>query len=212
MTAATELTATPRQIIGKASKRLAGQGQIPAVIYGHKREPMAVAVDKHDFEQFMAHHAGATLVEVMLEGEKKPINAMIREIQRSPVKGNILHVDLVAVSMTQKVSAAIPLHLVNDPEGVKAGGILTVNLHELNVEGLPGDLPEGIEWDVAALEVGDTLTVGEIVPPEGLTLLDDPEAIVASVQAPRLEVEEEAEEAEEGAEPELIGAKEETEE
>lgn len=211
MTASSELSATPRQITGKASKRLAQVGQIPAVLYGHGREPMAIALDKHDFELFAAHHGGATLVEVKLEGEKKPINAMIREVQRSPIKGNVLHVDFVAVSMTQKIHAAVPLHLVNDPAGVKAGGTLTTNMHEVNVEGLPGDLPEAIEWDVSALEIGDSLHVGDITAPKGLALLDDPEAIVASVQAPRVEVEEV--EGEEVAEPELIGAKtEETEE
>lgn len=211
MTASSELSATPRQFTGKASKRLAQVGQIPAVLYGHGREPMAIALDKHDFELFAAHHGGATLVEVKLEGEKKPINAMIREVQRSPIKGNILHVDFVAVSMTQKIHAAVQIRLVNDPAGVKAGGTLTVNLHELNVEGLPGDLPEAIEWDVAALEIGDSLHVGDVAAPKGLTLLDDPESIIASVQAPRVEVEEV--EGEEAVEPELIGAKdEETEE
>lgn len=207
MTASSELSATPRQITGKTSKRLAHVGQIPAVLYGHGREPMAIALDRHDFEIFAAHHGGSTLVEVKLEGEKKPINAMIREIQRSPIKGNVLHVDFVAVSMTEKIHAAVPLHLVNDPAGVKAGGTLTVVMHEVNVEGLPGDLPEAIECDVAALEIGDSLHVSDVVAPKGLTLLDDAEAIVASVQAPRVEVEEV--EGEEAAEPELIGSKDE---
>lgn len=205
MTASSELGATPRQITGKAAKRLAHVGQIPAVLYGHGREPMAIALDKHEFELFAAHHGGSTLVEVKLEGEKKPINAMIREIQRSPIKGNVLHVDFVAVSMTEKIHAAVPLHLVNDPAGVRAGGTLTVTMHDLNVEGLPGDLPEMIEWDVSALEIGDTLHVSDIAAPKGLTLLDEAEAIVASVQAPRVEVEEV--EGEVVAEPELIGAK-----
>jgi len=210
MTASSELTAVPRQLIGKTSKRLGHVGQIPAVLYGHGREPMALAVDRHEFELFSSHHGGAALVELKVEGEKKPVNAMIREIQRSPIKGNALHIDFVAVSMTEKIHTALPLHLISDPAGVRAGGILTVVMHELNVEALPGDLPEALEWDVEALEMGDTLHVGDVKAPKGIVLLDDPESIIASVQAPRVEVEEV--EGEEAVEPELIGAKEETEE
>lgn len=212
MSATSELTASPRDIIGKSAKRLASINQIPAVLYGHNREAKAIAVDRHDFELFMSHHAaGAALVELNLEGEKKAINAMVREVQRSPVKGNILHVDFVAVSMSETVHAAVPIHLVNDPAGVKAGGILTINMHELNIEALPRDLPEALEYDVSALEVGDTLHLSDITSLPGVKLLDDPEAIIASVQAPRVEIEEEVE-VEEVEEPEIIGAKPEEEE
>jgi len=211
MTATSELSAAPREMIGKTSKRLARANQIPAVVYGRGRDAMAVAVDRHEFELFMSHHAaGAALVELKLEGEKKPVNAMVREVQRSPIKGTILHIDFVAVSMTETVHAVVPLHLLNDPAGVKAGGVLTINMHEINIEALPGDLPEFLEADVAALEVGDTLHLSEVDAPKGIKFLDDPEAIVASVQAPRVEVEEV--EAEEAAEPEVIGAKDEEEE
>jgi len=207
MTVTNELAASPREIIGKTSKRLAKNDQIPGVLYGHGRDSMPIAVSKHELELFMAHHAaGAALVELRLEGEKKPVNAMVREVQRSPVKGNILHVDFVAISMSETVHAVVPLHLVNDSAGVKAGGVLTINLHELNIEALPGDLPEAIEADVSALEVGDAIHLSSIVPPKGVKLLDDPEAIVASVQAPRVEIEEVAE-GEEAAEPEVIGEK-----
>jgi large subunit ribosomal protein L25 len=210
MTASNELTALPREIIGKSSAKLGHMGQIPAILYGRGRDPLSLAIDRHDFELFSAHHSGAALVELKIEGEKKPVNAMVREIQRSPIKGNVLHVDFVAVSMTEKVHASLPLHLLNDPAGVRAGGVLTINLHELSVEALPGDLPEFLEWDVAELEMGDTLNVGDVKPPKGIEVLDDAEAIIASVQAPRVEVEEA--EVSEAAEPELIGAKDEAEE
>lgn len=205
MSASSELTATPRTVIGKSSHRLASAGQIPAVLYGVGREALPIAVNRHDFELWAAHHAaGSGMVELRVEGEKKPVNAMVREIQHSSVKGTILHVDFLAVSMNKPVHANVPLHLMNDPEGVKAGGVLTVNIHELNVEALPAELPESMEWDVASLQVGDSLHVRDIVPPAGITLLDDPEAIVASVQAPRVEVEEAVEEI---TEPEVIGSK-----
>lgn len=205
MTASSLLTATPREKIGKTSRKLAPLNQIPAVLYGPGREPIALALDRHDFELFIAHHAaGATIVDLEIDGEKKPVSAMIREVQHSSVKGNVLHVDFLAISMNKPVHATVALHLVNDPEGVKAGGVLTVNLHEVGIEALPGDLPETLDVDVSALQVGDSLHVSDIVAPAGVTVLDDPDTIVASVQPPRLEVEEEPA-LEEGAEPEIVG-------
>lgn len=206
MTSTNELTAIPREAIGKANRKLAEANQIPAVLYGPGREPRPIAIDRHQFELFAAHHAaGSTLVELAVEGEKKAINAMVREVQRSSVKGTILHIDFLEVSMNKPVHANVTLNLINDPEGVRAGGILTINIHELNVEAKPAELPETVEWDVSGLQIGDTLHIGDIVVPAGITLLDDPETIVASVQTPRVEVEEEA--VEEAAEPEVIGAK-----
>ncbi|TLM88633.1 MAG: 50S ribosomal protein L25, partial [Actinobacteria bacterium] len=209
-TASSELTATPRTITGKSAHRLAAKGKIPAVLYGPGRDAMPIELDRHDFELFAAHHSsGGILVELKIDGAK-PVNAMMREVQHSSVKGTILHVDFVEVAMNKPVHALITLHLVNDPEGVKSGGVLTTNLHEVNVEAKPGDLPEAIEVDVAGLGVGDSLHVSDIVAPKGVTVLDDLELVVASVQAPRAEVEEEF--AEEAAEPEVIGAKSESEE
>ena len=210
MTASTNLSAFPRTVVGKANRRLAAENQIPAVLYGAGLETISISVDRHDFELLMAHHAaGSTIVELELEGEKKPINAMIREMQTSPVKGQIMHVDFLAVQMNKPVHAVVALRFVNDPAGVKAGGILTTNFHEVNVEAKPADLPEVIEVDVEALEVGDSLHVSDIVAPAGVSILDDAEEVLASVQAPRIEVEEEV--VAEEVEPELIGGKEEEE-
>ena len=99
------------------------------------------------------------------------------------------------------------MRLTGDPAGVKAGGVLSIDRHELNVEAKPGDLPEFIEVDVSALEIGDAIHVSDIAVPKGLTLLDDADSIVASVTAPAVEEEPEAEEGAAAAEPELIGAK-----
>lgn len=205
------VNAAPRDVIGKANRRLAGKS-VPAVLYGFGVEPQALSIDRHDFELFMAHHAaGSTLVELQIEGQKGTINAMIRDVQRSAVKGGILHVDFLAVSMDKEVHAVLPIHLVNDPAGVKAGGLLNASLHELNVTAKPGDLPEAIELDVEALEVGESLHVSDVTAPAGVTIIDDPDLIVASVVPPRGP---EAEEAalEEGAEPEVVGAEKEEEE
>jgi large subunit ribosomal protein L25 len=206
MTASTILPVFSREVIGKANRRLSHEDLIPAVLYGPGRETVSLSIGRHDFELLMAHHAaGSMIVELQLEGEKKPVNAMIRELQTSPVKGEIIHVDFMAIQMNVAVHASIALHFVNDPAGVKAGGVLTANFHEVNVEAKPGDLPEAIEVDVAALEIGDSLRVSDISAPAGVTILDDADEVLVSVQAPRVEIEEEV--VEEGAEPELIGGK-----
>jgi large subunit ribosomal protein L25 len=204
MTDSSILIAYPRDVIGKASHRLAAENRIPAVLYGAGRESLSISVDRHEFELLMAHHAaGSTIVEMEVAGDKKPVNAIIRELQTSPVKGTILHVDFLAVDMRKLIHAAVALHWVNDPAGVKAGGVLTTNLHEVNVEAKPGDLPQAIDVDVAALEIGDSLHVSDIVAPHGVTILDDPEEVLVSVQAPRAE--EVEEEVVEEIEPEVIG-------
>jgi large subunit ribosomal protein L25 len=206
MAASTILTAHKRDVVGKSSRRLAAESRIPAVLYGTGRETISLAVDRHDFEQLIAHHStGSTIFELAVEGEKTPVNALIREMQTNPVKGTIVHIDFLAVAMDQLIHASITLRFVNDPAGVRAGGVLTTNFHEINVEAKPGDLPEVLEVDVSALEIGDSLHVSDIVAPAGVHILDDPEEVLISVQAPRIEVEEEVE-AEE-AEPEVIGEK-----
>jgi large subunit ribosomal protein L25 len=206
MSASTNLTAFPRDVIGKSAHKLAPENLIPAVLYGPGRETQSISVNRHDFELLVAHHSGgSTIVEIELEGEKKPVNALIRDLQTSPVKGTILHVDFMVVSMDKPIHASVSLHFVNDPAGVKAGGVLSMSYHEVNVEAKPNDLPESIEVDIAALEFGDALHIKDIVAPAGVVLLDDPEDVVVSVQAPRVEVEEEV--AAEAVEPELIGEK-----
>ncbi|HEY5540063.1 MAG TPA: 50S ribosomal protein L25 [Coriobacteriia bacterium] len=207
MTASTILPVFSREVIGKANRRLAHENRIPAVLYGPGRDSLSLSIDRHDFELLMSHHASSSIiVELQVEGEKKPVNAMIRELQTSPVKGDIIHVDFLVIRMNVAVHAAIALHYVNDPEGVKEGGVLTTNFHEINVEAKPGDLPEAIDVDVAALEIGDSLHVRDVVAPRGVTILDDPDEVLVSVQAPRVEVEEEVVVAE-VTEPELIGGK-----
>jgi large subunit ribosomal protein L25 len=206
MAESTVLTVFPRTVIGKANRRLGTEGRIPAVLYGMSREALSLEVTRHDFEQFMSHHStSSTVVEIQIAGEKKPVHAMIRELQVGPIKGQIMHIDFMAVSLDALVSAVVSVRLTGDPAGVKEGGILTVDRHEVNVEAKPGDLPEFIELDVAALEIGDSVHVRDITPPKGVTITDDVDAIVASVTPPAAE--EEVEEVAVAEEPELIGAK-----
>jgi large subunit ribosomal protein L25 len=206
MTSAITLTAQSRTEIGKSSRRLAREGNIPAVLYGSGREALAITVNRHDFEQLILHHsAGSSIVELALDGEKKPVNVMIREVQTSPLKDQIQHVDFLEVQMDQLITAVVALRFVGDPAGVKAGGVLSTSFHEVNIEAKPNDLPSVIEVDVAGLEVGDSLHISDLPVPAGVTVLDDAEEVIVSVQPPRVEVEEEL--GAEAAEPEVIGEK-----
>ncbi len=205
MTETTAISAWPREVLGKANRRLASEGKIPAVLYGAGRDTMAIALDRHDFELMMTHHgAGSTLVSIALEGEKKPVNAVIKDVQHSPVKGTILHVDFLAIRMDEKLQAVAGFNFVGDAPGVKAGGVLMHALREVAVEALPTDLVEAIDVDISGMEIGDSLTVADLVAPRGLEIIGDPEAVVCSITVPTLEPAEE-EGAEEIAEPAVIG-------
>lgn len=212
MTESTTLNVSPRDVIGKSAHRLAPAGLIPAVLYGHGREPLPLSVDRHEFEMLLAHHAaGAALVSLKIEGHSKPVSAMLKEVQMSPVKTVPIHIDFLEVSMDEAVHASVSIHLVGESPGVKAGGLLVTNMHSLNIEAKAKDLPEVIEVDISGLQVGTSLHVGDVVPPAGIRILDDPEGIICSVGAAHVvtleEEEAEAAAAAEEAEPELIGRK-----
>jgi large subunit ribosomal protein L25 len=195
------LKAQPRAVVGKSSRALGREGLIPAVVYGHGIESTTIAVERREFERLL-HEAsvGSTLIDLTIEGRKTPVHAIIKEVRHDAVKGTIEHVDFWAIKMSQPIQTSIPIAFVGSSAGERAGGVIMHALRELKVEALPKDLPEHIEVDVTPLEVGDSLTVADLVPPTGVTLLDDPETVVASVMAPTVAVEaapaEEAEAAE----------------
>jgi large subunit ribosomal protein L25 len=204
------IEAEPREVIGKAAHRLAPAGKLPAVIYGAGSEPMPVALDRHDFERVLsAHGEGSTLVQVAVAGAK-PVNAIIKEIQHDPVKGTVQHVDLWAVSMKQRIAAIVPIRFVGDAAGVKAGGVLTHSITDVHIEALPTAIPEALEVDVSALEVGDSLHVSDIAAPDGVTITSPADEIVCSVTPPTVAPSEE--EAAHVEEPEVVGETKEVEE
>lgn len=205
MTESAAIAARLRETTGKTNRGLAGSGEIPAVLYGPGRDTISLALDRHDFELMMSHHgAGSTLVSLAVEGEKKTVNAVIREVQHSPVKGTILHVDFLAIRMDQKLQATVSFHFVGESPGVKAGGVLMHSMRELMVEALPADLPEALDVDISELEIGHAITVADLTAPEGVEITDDPEGVVCSVTVPTVEPVEEELEAE-VTEPEVIG-------
>jgi len=190
MTHVVKLKAAVREVTGKSSHKLAPEGLIPAVVYGPKIETLSLSVDRRDFEHLM-HNAsvGSTLVDLTIEGHAKPLDVIIKEVRHDEIKGFVQHIDFWAVDMGHTLQTAISITFVGSAEGERAGGVLMHSLRELKVEARPKDLPEHIEVDVSELNVGDSMTVADIAAPAGVTLLDDPETVVASVMAPSVEEE-----------------------
>jgi large subunit ribosomal protein L25 len=184
----------------RAARRLRREGLVPGVIYGGDGGPEHFAVDGRILRNTLAH-AGAILQVSLDGGGESPV--LVKDVQRHPVRGHAVHVDLLRVRMDQAVQTTVVLHLhgADEAPGVSEGGILSQELRELNVEALPGDIPEEIVHDVSALEMNATVTLDAVAAPQGVTLLDDPETVVATITPPTLEpVEEEIE-----TETELVG-------
>ena len=184
----TRLDAQPRDIEGsRTNRRLRRSGRVPAVLYGGEGEPVHFSVDARELR--IALQSSGAVVELALEGQTA--NAVVKEQQRHPVRGEAVHIDFVRVRMDVAIQTPVTLELVGVDEapGTSEGGVLEQQLRELNVEALPGDIPEVIEHDASHLESGATVTVADLTAPRGVTILDDPEAVVASITLPRLEVE-----------------------
>jgi large subunit ribosomal protein L25 len=206
MSQTNELHAQVRAETGKTSRKLAREGKVPAILYGSDHKPEALSLDKAELDRLFAHGGVRSQVLHVHVGDRKtPVNAMVKAVQSDPTRSVPIHVDLVVVKMNVAVHAAVALNFTGESPGVKAGGILNTNHSSITVEALPGDLPEGIEVDISALEIGDTISLGEVVLPARVTLVGDPEELLASVMAPKVEVEEEEVSGEE-AQPEVIGA------
>jgi large subunit ribosomal protein L25 len=211
--ATVSLSADSRDLKGKgAARTLRSQGQIPAVIYGHGRDPQSLALNARDLDKLLSHiQAESTVIEVTVGGHTA--KTLIREIQRHPIKRQILHVDFQALVAGEKVTVSIPIVLTGTPEGVRLeGGVLDQTLREIEIEVDPSNIPDHIEYDVTNMVIGDSVHVSDLKFPEGVEVQDDPETSVAVLAAPRAVIEEtpvvaEAVEGEAGAvaEPEVIG-------
>jgi large subunit ribosomal protein L25 len=184
----------------RAARRLRREGLVPGVIYGGSDGPEHFAVDGRILRNTLAH-AGAIL-QISVDGAADtPV--LVKDVQRHPVRGHAVHVDLLRVRMDQAVQTTVALHLegADHAPGVTEGGILSHELREVNVEALPGDIPEELVHDVSGLEMNATLTLAAISVPDGVTLLDDLESVVATITPPSAEpVEEEIE-----TETEIVG-------
>lgn len=200
-----------RESQGKGpAKRLRTEGKIPAIFYGHGEEPISLTIDAKMLHNILHAHAAENIIfDVKIPGQKNLLKAIIREVQHHPVRGDILHLDLLHISMTKKLHVSVPIVLVGSPVGVMTkGGILQHILHELEIECLPGEIPEHIEVDVTDLDVGDSIHLRDLSL-EKVNILTDAQRSIATVVPPTVitapVVEEEELVEEEGLEePELI--------
>ena len=199
------LQATLRSTSGKgAARSLRREGKVPAVIYGHGREPESLVLDAPVLAKALQGASAATVLDMLVEG-RAPVKALLREVQRNPVRpADVLHVDLYEIHADEKITVEVPVHLTGTADGVRNfGGVLDHVLRVIEIEVLPGDIPESIDLDVTALGIGGSLYVRD-VRVTNAEILTDGDLPIATVVAPRTE--EAAPVVEEAAsgEPELI--------
>lgn len=198
------LTATPRSATGKgAARKLRAEQRLPGVLYGHHRDPQPLELDSREFDRLTQQvSVETTVVELTLDGSS--VRTLIREVQRHPFKRQVLHVDFQALVAGETVTVDLPIVLQGTPAGVRLGGTLDQVMRELTVEVDPANIPNHVDVDVSGLDLNGSVHVRDLKLPEGVEILDDPDATICVVAPPR--VSEEQPEAEEptGAEPELI--------
>jgi len=191
----------------RSARRLRRTGRVPGVIYGGEGGPELFAVDGRILRNTLAR--SGHILEVSVDGgATAPV--LVKDVQRHPVRGEAVHVDLLRVDMKVAIQTPVTIELLNADEapGVVEGGVLSQGIVEINVEALPGDIPDTIQFDASGLEMNATVTLSAITPPPGVTLLDDlEETVIATITPPTLEpVEPEIE-----TETELVGEGEEAE-
>ena len=182
------------------ARRLRMSGQIPAVVYGPKTEPVLLSVNKSDLELlFKKGGIGQVVLNLVIQknGETLTMPAMIKELQTHPVSRNFIHIDFYEIEMDQKITAKIPIVTTGIAKGVELGGVLQIIRRELEVECLPLEVPESIEIDISDLDIGDSIHVGKISLEGEIEILEDDNYTVVTMLSPKLEEEEPEEEEEE---------------
>jgi large subunit ribosomal protein L25 len=193
----TKLTVAQRERLGSSeTRRLRKQGLVPGVLYG-REAPISICIEERELRRALTGAGGLhSILDVQVDGTGKSHASILKDYQVDKVRGHVTHVDLQEVRLDQPIHATVTvqLHGGEDAPGVREGGVLSQPLRELNVEALPLEVPEHIDLDVSHMATGDTLRVSDVAVPDGVTLLDDPETVVATVTAPTREVEPEVEE------------------
>ena len=182
-----------------ASRRLRAEGFIPGVLYGDGKEAHPFAVAERELRRVLTgEHGLHAILDVVLEGQQKAHHAVLKDYQLDPTRARLLHIDLHEVRLDRAIQAQVVVELVGESEGVKEGGVLSQVNREVVVEALPMEVPDRLELDVSLMTIGDSLRVSDLRVPEGVKLLTDPEAVLATVTPPtKVELPEEVVAAEE---------------
>jgi len=215
-----ELQATVRKSVGNGPARvLRRAGQIPAVLYGRKMEPVLLSINTKDLEQILKKGSfGQFILNLVIQNGKKMTKpVIIKELQTHPVSGNLIHIDFYEVDMKRQIKVMIPVVTTGKSLGIEEGGLLNIVRRELEVFCLPGDIPEAIEIDISELGIGDSIHLEDVPLGENVEVAADVNYTVVTVLSPKVEEEvveeeEELEGEEEGAEGEAAEAEAEPEE
>lgn len=196
-------------------RQIRQEGYVPVILYGRNTDTVALKVTESEMSRVMVAGGERGLLNLSIEdaGDGERV-VMVREIQRDPVERTILHVDLYQVDLDQKITTSVPLNLLGEEEATSGIGVLQHGIRELEVQCLPGDIPENISVDISWLELGDSITVSDVDVPENVEVLSEPTETIVTLVQPRLEVDEPEEEEDlldEDLEPELVGEEEEEE-
>jgi large subunit ribosomal protein L25 len=193
------LQAESRADTGKGvARKLRAAGKIPGIIYGAKSENRPISVDPRSLEQVL-HASGSgmnTLIDLAVDGSDSVV--LVKELQRDPIRGAYLHADFYEVDLSKPIEVMVPIHFLGRARGVEFGGIVDHPVRELDILCLPHAIPDSVEADISELEIGDSLHVRDLVVPDGVTVLSDPELSIANVETPAVEEEPVAAEVEEG--------------
>jgi large subunit ribosomal protein L25 len=205
-----ELVATRRKVQKRAAKQLRKEGQVVGILYGHGIENIPVQMEALVLRRTLAEAGASQLIHLRIDDAPTTQPVLAREIQRDVLNGEPIHVDFLAVSMTEKITAEVSITLVGEPADVSSGeGLVLQGANSIEIECLPGDLIPSLDVDVSELELNSAIYVGDLNVPAGIVILSDPQEMIAQVVHERLEEEEEEEEelfaAEEITEVEVIG-------
>lgn len=176
-----KLNAVTRSGKGRQVRR---ESQVPAVLYGRNIEAINLALPEAEVVHFINHGAPNALIDLALAGNTH--TAMVKDLQRNKIKGDILHIDFYAVDLKQELTTSVIVHLVGDAEGIKAGGILQQQTREIEVKCLPTNIPQGFTLDISAMNIGDAMTVADLGIVDDVEILTAETETIVSILAPRL--------------------------
>jgi large subunit ribosomal protein L25 len=188
-----KLEVAPRNQLGsREARRLRRRGLVPGVLYGRGNEPRAISVPERDLRRALTGEGGMNaILDVVVDGAGDAHPSILKDFQQDPLRGKLVHVDLQEVRLDRPITATVTVALVGaeDAPGVREGGALSQVAREVSVEALPMSIPEHLDLDVSGMAIGDTLRVADLASPDGVTLLDDPETVLATLTIPTRVVE-----------------------
>lgn len=208
MTNAEKISCSPRELKTRGYlNELKRSGFVPGTVYGKGIDNQPISLDLRQLSRVFQSHGSRGLFSLEIEGKGKPVMAVVREIQRHPINGQVVHVDFWQVRMDEKINNTVGIVIIGEEELLRKGGIMQAGSKEIEVSCLPQDIPESFTCDVSELEIGEKITVADLKVPADVEIISDPDTLIVTVLAPSRataeeEEEETAAEAGETAEPE----------